>query len=296
MGHIIDRPRLDPTDDSLLPPLLTHASTDGLLRFEYREDAPGVLPAQVSEYTTFIIPVQETPLRVIGQRDGRSEQFTMKGGDIAVALAGSLNAWQWLDPTKVILLHIDPDVMRRFVQTELKVIPTGHRFENTIFFRDAEVRNGAERMRETLVAGELGAGVVFDALARMFLVQLVKRYGKAEQSDMSFDQRFGPDQYAQVVRYIEDHLDQKLNPAQLAAELGMSEAAFARKFKARVGETPMRFVNKIRLEVARRLLGKGTLAIAQIAADCGFADQAHMSRSFKRHLGMSPSEFRAGHA
>ena len=76
----------------------------------------------------------------------------------------------------------------------------------------------------------------------------------------------------------------------------MSEAAFSRKFKATVGETPMRFVTQVRLEVATRLLGEGMLPLAQIAAECGFADQAHLSRSFKQHLGVSPSQFRAEHA
>ena len=287
---------LDPTIEKQAPPILQHASLDGLLRFEYREYQPGAFAAHVSAHNTLFIPVQDTPIRIIAERDGRTERFTMEADDIAVALAGSLTAWQWLDPAKVILVHVNPTVMRRFVQTELKVVVHGHQFEDTIFFHDADVRNAAERMRETLEANELGSSVVFDALARMFLVLMVKRYCKKGTEEVSFDQRFGPDQYSQVVTYIEDHLDEKLSPAQLASELGMSEAAFSRKFKAKVGETPMRFVTQVRLEVASRMLGEGALSLAQIAADCGFADQAHLSRSFKQHLGVSPSQFRAEHA
>lgn len=296
MGKTNDRFWLDPAMDKQAPPVLEHVSLDGLLRFEYREDEPGSLPAHVSAHNTLIIPVQDTPIRIIADRDGRTERFTMGPDDIAVAIAGSLTAWQWLDPSKVILVHVNPTVMRRFVQTELKVMAKGHKFEDTIFFHDADVRNAAERMKDTLESDELGSSVVFDALARMFLVLMVKRYCKNESADVSFDQRFGPDQYSQVVTYIEDHLDEKLNPAQLASELGMSEAAFSRKFKAKVGETPMRFVTQVRLEVASRMLGDGVVPLAQIAADCGFADQAHLSRSFKQHLGVSPSQFRAEHA
>lgn len=296
MGKTNDRFWLDPAMDKQAPPILEHVSLDGLLRFEYREDEPGSLPAHVSAHNTLIIPVQDTPIRIIADRDGRTERFTMGPDDIAVAIAGSLTAWQWLDPSKVILVHVNPTVMRRFVQTELKVMAKGHKFEDTIFFHDADVRNAAERMKDTLESDELGSSVVFDALARMFLVLMVKRYCKNESADVSFDQRFGPDQYSQVVTYIEDHLDEKLNPAQFASELGMSEAAFSRKFKAKVGETPMRFVTQVRLEVASRMLSDGVVPLAQIAADCGFADQAHLSRSFKRHLGVSPSQFRAEHA
>ncbi|RLJ60517.1 AraC family transcriptional regulator [Litoreibacter meonggei] len=293
MGKQTERFWLNPELETKTPALLAHSSLDGLLRFEYREDEPGSLPPQVHAHNSLIISVQDTPIRVIADRDGRTERFTMEAGHIAVALAGSLTAWQWLDPAKVIIIHVNPTVMRRFVQTELKVVPNGHRFENTIFFHDADVRHAAERMKDTLEADELGSSVVFDALARMFLVLMVKRYCKKDHTDAAFDQRFGPEQYAQVVTFVEDHLAEKINPAQLASELGMSEAAFSRKFKATVGETPMRFVTQVRLEVASRLLGEGVQSLAQIAAQCGFADQAHLSRSFKQHLGVSPSQFRA---
>jgi len=296
MGKSHDQFWLDPVSETETPPILAQASLDGLLRFEYKEDGPGSLSAHVSTYNTLFIPVQDAPIRVIADRDGHTERFTMAAGDIAFARAGSLTAWQWLDPAKVIRIHVNPTVMRRFMQTELKVVANGHRLEDTIFFHDADVRHAAERMRETLAAGELGSSVVFDALARMFIVLMVKRYCNQDNVDVSFDLRFGPEQYSQVVTYIEDHLDEKLNPALLASELGMSEAAFSRKFKSKVGETPMRFVTQVRLEVASRLLGAGTLSLAQIAAECGFADQAHLSRSFKQHLGVSPSQFRTEHA
>ena len=247
-------------------------------------------------HNSLIIPVQDAPVRVIADRDGRTEHFTMEAGDIAVTLAGLLTAWQWLDPATVIMIHVTPTVMRRFVQTELKVVANGHRFENTTFCHDAEVRHVAERMRETLEVDELGCHVVFDALARMFLVQMVNRCCRNDTSDMVFDQRFGPEQYARAVTFVEDHLEEKLNPARLASEIGMSEAAFSRRFKATAGETPMRFVAQVRLEIASRLLGEGSLSLAQIAAQCGFADQAHLSRSFKQHLGEPPSQFRAEQA
>lgn len=268
---------------------------DGLLHFEYREDEPGSVPAHVTAYSTLIIPVHDTPVRIIAKRDGHTERFTMQQDDIAVALAGVETSWEWLDATKVILLHVDPQVMRRFALTELKVVVQGGQFDDAIFFHDADIRSAAERMLETLADNDLGSSVVFDALARMFLVQMVKRYGQSNSADVRLDRHFDARQYTQVVTYIEDHLGEKLTPAQLASEIGMSEAAFSRKFKAKVGETPMRFVTQMRLQIASRLVGGGVMPLAQIAAECGFADQAHLSRSFKQQLGVSPSQFRAEH-
>ncbi|SFR56824.1 helix-turn-helix domain-containing protein [Litoreibacter janthinus] len=293
MAKSVDRFWTEATFDLPNPPVLSRTSSDGVLLFEYREDAPGSLPPQVNALFSFVIPISDEPLRVIADRDGRTERLTMKPDDIAVSPAGSKTGWQWMDPSKCMIIHINPPAMKRFVQTELKVLSTGGQFDDVIFFHDAEVRQAAERMYETLVSDELGADVMFDALARMFLVLLVKRYGKPQKVDATFDTHFSADNYARVVEYIEGHLDQKISPADLAADQGMSEAAFSRKFKARVGETPMRFVTQVRLEVASRLLGQGDLSMAQVAARCGFADQAHLSRTFKQHLGISPSQFRS---
>lgn len=293
MGKSIDHFWLDADDTHEKPPLLDHASHDGLLRFKYREDGPGVMHAHVHAHNTLIIPLQETPVRVFAERDGRKETATMVPGDIAVALAGAVTRWEWLDPAKVILVHINPSVMQRFMKTELKIVPLGHGFDETIFFHDVDVMRAADRMRETLEADELGSDVVFDSLARMFIVLMVQRYCNKDAPEVAFDQRFGPDQYSQVVTYIEQHLNDKLTPALLATELGMSEAAFSRKFKSKVGETPMRFVTQVRLEVASRMLAEHDKSLAQISAECGFSDQAHLSRNFKRHIGVSPSQFRA---
>ncbi len=70
MGKSNDRFWLEPEMETLGPPILAHASLDGLLRFEYREDEPGSLPPQVSVHTSLIIPVQDAPIRIIADRDG----------------------------------------------------------------------------------------------------------------------------------------------------------------------------------------------------------------------------------
>ncbi|WP_051153549.1 helix-turn-helix domain-containing protein [Litoreibacter arenae] len=282
-----------PTAMPETPPVLSRTTSDGVLRFECREEAPASVAPQKSAHFSFIISAQDDPIRLIADRDGHTERFTLSPDDIAVAVAGGLTGWQWLDPAKVMIVHVNPAMMKRFVQTELKIVPDApNHFAKTFLFQDDDVKALIAQMGQTLTAAEVGAEVMFEALARMFLVLMFKRYGRLQRTEVAFDHSFGADQYGRVVDYIEAHLDKKISPAQLAEELGMSEAAFSRKFKARVGETPMRFVAQVRLEAASRLLGQGVLSLAQIAARCGFADQAHMSRSFKQQLGVSPSQFR----
>lgn len=282
-----------PPARKLPTPKLSRRSLDGVLSFEYVESDAGSVPAEISTDHTMIIPVQSAPIRVIAERDGRVEGLTLNDGDVALAHAGRLAGWQWLDPAKVVLIHINPAAFRRFTQTELKVLITGSDLEGRVVIHDPDLRNAADRMRATLVAGDLGSDVVFDALARVFLVLLVRRYGKRDAPREVVGAQFGVAQYANLVNYIETRLADKITPAQMAAQVGMSKASFSRKFKLTVGQTPMRFVSQMRVEAAARLVVTEQTPLALIALRCGFADQAHLSRSFKSAYGCPPKIYRA---
>ena len=277
----------------LATPTVTRTSHDGILVFEYVESGLGGTLSECRTDHCLIIPVQETPIRVISEREGRTERFTLGNGDIALAHAGMLTSWQWLDPADVVIIHIHSDVFRHFVEAELKVFLRGSLRAGQLVIHDPELRRAADMMRQTLMSADLGADVVFDALARVFLVHLVMRYGKRSPVSGNFDAKFGMTQYTKLVSFIETRLDSKITPAILAFEVSMSESTFARKFKKKAGQTPMRFVAQLRLEAATRMLADETLTLAHIAARCGFADQAHLSRKFKATQGKTPGQYRA---
>jgi AraC-like DNA-binding protein/mannose-6-phosphate isomerase-like protein (cupin superfamily) len=78
----------------------------------------------------------------------------------------------------------------------------------------------------------------------------------------------------------------------LAAENHMSKFHFARKFREEAGATPMQFVRKLRLGLAKRLLLATNLTTEAIAESTGFADASHLGRSFRKAYGQGPREFR----
>ncbi len=73
----------------------------------------------------------------------------------------------------------------------------------------------------------------------------------------------------------------------------MSARNFARAFVKETGETPARYVERVRLDAARRLLTGSALAVAAVAASTGFGTEERMRRAFHRHLKVSPAAFRA---
>lgn len=96
----------------------------------------------------------------------------------------------------------------------------------------------------------------------------------------------------EVQRYAVEHLAADLSVQALAELAHMSPRHFARTFRAEVGSTPARYVERLRLEAARRRLEEGEEPVAHVAAVCGFGTAETMRRVFLRALGVGPSEYR----
>ncbi len=81
--------------------------------------------------------------------------------------------------------------------------------------------------------------------------------------------------------------------ARLAHEVAMSRSAFSARFTELVGEPPMQYVTRWRMNVAQSMLADGTAALAEIAEELGYRSEAAFSRAFKRETGMAPGAARA---
>ncbi len=82
----------------------------------------------------------------------------------------------------------------------------------------------------------------------------------------------------------------RIDPATLAQRLGVSREHFHRLFRAAVGMTPVHYARLARIARAKVLLREGQAA-AEVAVQCGFADQAHFSRWFRRCFGVTPGNY-----
>ena len=95
-----------------------------------------------------------------------------------------------------------------------------------------------------------------------------------------------------ILHEMEDNLETPLSARQLANRAGISVRALGRILRDRVGESPMRYYLKVRLQAARNSLFYSDIPIQGIAASCGFSCPEVFSRSFRSHFGVSPRDFR----
>ena len=105
-----------------------------------------------------------------------------------------------------------------------------------------------------------------------------------------------PWQVRTLTTYIDANLHASLSCEVLARLTKLSVSYFARAFKCTFGSSPHMFLLRRRMERAQGLMLKSNAPLAQIAIECGFADQAHMSRLFAQFTGESPAAWRRARA
>ena len=129
-------------------------------------------------------------------------------------------------------------------------------------------------------------------VARQLVMFLKRPGGQSQFSAQLAVQAADREPLRELQAWIADHLDGDLSVPVLAAEVAMSERNFARVFTRDVGVTPARFVERARVEGARRRLEESTDGVEMVAARCGFGSAEVMRRAFLRLLGVPPSAYR----
>jgi len=98
----------------------------------------------------------------------------------------------------------------------------------------------------------------------------------------------------QVIRLMQEHIEDPLEPGDLARMIGVTRRQLERLFATHLAETPGHFYSGLRLEQARSLLRDSDMGITAIGIACGFVSPSHFSRSYRAFFGCSPKEDRSG--
>jgi AraC-like DNA-binding protein len=109
-------------------------------------------------------------------------------------------------------------------------------------------------------------------------------------------QGLAPWQVRRVLAYIDSNLDTSLKNTDLAAIARLSPFHFNVAFRNSVGDSPHEYVIRRRMEWAQGLMLSTESSLSEIAAECGLADQAHLTRLFRRVVGESPAAWRRARA
>jgi transcriptional regulator GlxA family with amidase domain len=165
-----------------------------------------------------------------------------------------------------------------------------------IFVRDGNVWTSAgvtagKDLALALVSEDRGREVAL-RVARQLVMYVQRPGGQAQFSAQLGSQAPARDPLADLQAWIAEHPAEDHAVDRLAYRVAMSPRHFARVFRAEVGCTPATYVERTRVEVARRLLETTALTVDQVAAAAGFGTPETLRRAFGRRVGASPTEYR----
>jgi AraC family transcriptional regulator len=147
----------------------------------------------------------------------------------------------------------------------------------------------------TAIQRSKGAPKLFlDYVGQVILAHAAYAYGGIRASPSPTRGHLAPWQARRAKEFLVANLHGDLSLASIAAECNLSVSHFAHAFRRTFGRPPHRWLLDRRVDAVKNLLLTSRLTLAEVASQCGYADQSALSRSFKRVLGESPGVWRRG--
>ena len=227
-------------------------------------------------------------------------------GDIYLLAPGSLHSYIRYENLEIDVLYFAPALLRDEELEALRALPgfwslfseTGDKGDARLHLRPEESRpieTQFSTIRALWSRSDGAAALLLRQSIFALLVHLAWRWEArpATAATVATPSESAPT-IANAVRWCEEHFAEPLSVPQLAARMFLSPNHFSQRFKREVGVAPAAFIRHLRLEKARALLRETDWPLSRIAERTGWADAAHLARSFRAFYGQTPGAFRQG--
>jgi len=161
---------------------------------------------------------------------------------------------------------------------------------------DAVLAHLAAAVGDTITAGLPASSLFVDPIVSAIANRFIAiNYHTPAAEPGKQTQRLTHRQMQRIREFVEANLETDIRLEMMAGICGRSTEYFVRVFKATAGVSPYQYVLNLRIERAKALLGVEGASIADVALQCGFSHQEHLTRMFRRFTGVTPGRYRSGH-
>jgi len=225
------------------------------------------------------------------RRDGPWEEHQVGQGIVSVLTRAEESQWRWDKPIDVSHLYLSHSSIETVASEVFEKDISQIELSDRVRSEDKVLPALVSQLENELVAGEFGGQLYVDALKNQACIHILRRYSNIIFNESSLGY-FNRAQKHRLVDFIDEYLDTNIAINDLAGLLQMSAFHFGRKFTKDFGCPPHAYIIKKRVEKAVQLLSTSNIPIKVIFAQCGFSDQSHMTRIFKRLVGTTPAALR----
>ena len=187
-------------------------------------------------------------------------------------------------PLEFLALGISVDRVRR-------VSPAVAAIQDHVPTSDLGLAALAMELRRCMLAEPVGSGPYLDSLTDAVLQRFAIAVERANPPSTAAE-TLSRHLARQVSERIDAGLARKIRVAELADSVGLSRSHFTRAFTQHFGMSPQHYILARRITRARTLLADSDTAVSDVAMACGFANPSHLSKAFKRALGLTPTAYR----
>ena len=214
------------------------------------------------------------------------QQFSVEAGDLVVLNTNCIHSISCSQEIHYYCLIVDRSfcLENRFDTNQISFVP---------LLRDAELSSlfeelAAEWTSDAPLPFRVSA---IRATVLRIMVILCRRYSRGENS-LSGDSHL-LSCIKQAIGLIRADCQRELSLDEIASTVGLSKYYFAREFRRITGYTFVSYVNLIRCEKAKRLLAENVETVGEVGRICGFSNSSYFSKTFAKHVGVRPAEYRA---
>lgn len=247
------------------------------------------------------VPPSENYLIVV-YRDGRTamnrrvtgawKQDHVGRGVTTLLTRAEASNWRWSHDIEVSHFYISPNLMAKTASEAFDRDAESIELHDLLRIEDPVLTWIGDRMVQEVTDGGPGGRLCYDALALQASVHLLRRYASVEFKMPCSQGRFRPAHARLIEEYIEQNISRNITLEELANICNCTSIQFARKFHTHYGMRPHAYVLSQKVERACQYLRRDRLALKEIALLSGFSDQSHLNRIFRRHMNITPAEYR----
>ena len=224
--------------------------------------------------------------------DGKWTKKTCSSGDISLLTTLSDSHWHWTQDIDVSHVYITNELMSK-VACEVLDRPIKDVFlHDELQLHDPVLLNLVDSVQNEAAGGSMGGTLYAESLAIQLAVHLLRNYANVIVKECSLANLLSNHQKRLLIDNINSHIHVKFRVEDLANLLGMGLWTFTKKFSESFSCTPHSFITSLRVEKAKKMLMEGNYAIKEVAYDCGFSDQAHLTRVVRASLGVTPGQLK----
>lgn len=265
---------------------------DGLSVRGYRYGASDVRIPPLRDYAVVAYQRGSTAMR--RKVEGTWSEQTLRPGDVSLLTRAAESHWVWPSDIEVVHVYVSQAELAATCRQMYEREVTDVELRDELKAEDPAVHYTARALAAEAAQGGAGSKLLIDSLSTQLCVHILRHHAKvlfrevAEQEGLTFAQE------RTVYDYVAAHLHETVSLDDLAGAVGLSRFHFGRCFRRTTGTRPHEFLVAQRVERAKTMLTRTGVPLVDISARCGFADQSHMTRTFKQRVGTTPARYR-GH-